>query len=910
MRNQGQVGMSTVLEFALLGLVTGALYALFALGIVVIHRGSGVVNFAQGAVGMAGTFIFWELDQNHLPYLMAAAIGIFASGVIGLLIHITIMRPLRRASLVIKIIATLGVLTAIQQTAAKLYTGPAIVVPSALPTRPVKILGTSIGLNYIIIFIGAVVVVVAAELVYQRTQFGRATSAAAENPRNLAALGWSPSRVAGINWFVGSALAGLAGIVLAPITNLSVTGFTLLVVPALAAAVVGRFNSVLLAFIGALIIGVAESEIDRYISTPGWSSVVPFALMILILVVRGSDRTLRVSPRTSLPSLGSGKINLKLILPLLALTLVVLPFLSANWQDAVITTAGTALIVLSVVVVTGYTGQLSLAQLAFAGWGAWVAGDLASSFGISFVLAIIIGGIAALPLGIVVGVVCLRTRGVDLAIATLGLAVALDSLVFSSDTFTQYGSFTVPEPRIGPLDVGAIVHPDRYGALLILVFAVCAVAIANLRRGRSGRRLVAVRSNERAAASLGIGVAQAKLFAFVLSSGIAAVGGALLAFSNPVILFNNYDPSTSIQYVGFAIVGGVGWIAGAVYGGLLAVGSLGNQLLMLLGPTVSSYLPLAGGVLVPVILVTAPDGLAAQGKRQLELLGSAFRRFVPAAPHADEPMDIPEGIVQAREPRTLELTDVEVRFGGVTAVAAVSLTVEPGEIVGLIGPNGAGKTSLIDAATGSVPLAGGSVKVGGKDLTRLRTSARTHAGLTRSFQSLELFDDLTVLDNLRTAADPRDFRAYISDLFWPRTAPLTAVTLAAIREFNLGPYLHKKPSDLTYGVRRLVGIARALATGASVIALDEPAAGLDEDEVTELGHLLRRLATDWKMGLLLVEHNVGLVMGLCDRIYVLNFGKVIAEGPPSAILQDEQVITAYLGLEASPADGTHGTSVS
>ena len=225
--------MSTVLEFALLGLVTGALYALFALGIVVIHRGSGVVNFAQGAVGIAGIMFIFTGNSTRIIYRTSWPLRspLFASGVIGLLIHITIMRPLRRASLVIKIIATLGVLTAIQQTAAKLYTGPAIVVPSALPTRPVKILGTSIGLNYIIIFIGAVVVVVAAELVYQRTQFGRATSAAAENPRNLAALGWSPSRVAGINWFVGSALAGLAGIVLAPITNLSVTGFTLLVVP-------------------------------------------------------------------------------------------------------------------------------------------------------------------------------------------------------------------------------------------------------------------------------------------------------------------------------------------------------------------------------------------------------------------------------------------------------------------------------------------------------------------------------------------------------------------------------------------------------------------------------------------------------------------------------------------------------
>jgi len=902
--------MSTIVEFGLLGLATGGLYALFALGLVVIHRGSGVVNFAHGAVGMVGTFLFWRLTQGNTPYLLAVLVGIATSGLIGLLIHLVIMNPLRRTSLVTKIIATLGVLTVLQETVSRIYTGPPILVKSALPTQAVDILGATIGLDRVIILVGVVVFVLLAEALYRLTQFGRATSAAAENPRALAALGWSPGLIAACNWTLGSALAGLAGILLAPITNLSVTGYTLLVVPALAAAVAGRLNSIALTVAGALVIGVAQAEVSRYVSEPGWAEAVPFLAVILLLVLRGPDRSVRVSPAVRLPRLGSGRVNPWYVLPVLLGALVVTPLLPLDWQDAVTITVGSALIVLSVVLVTGYTGQLSLAQFAFAGFGAWVAGAMASHHGASFPVAVVIGVAATLPLGLVVGLVCLRTRGVNLAIATLGMAVALDSLIFTSPSRTDFGSFTVPEPTIAGFDIGAIANPGRYAILVILLFAICAIAVANVRRGRSGRRMVAVRSNERAAASLGIEVVQAKLVAFALSSAIAALGGILLAFRFPVIQYEGYNASASIKFVGFAVVGGVGWIPGALYGGLLEVGSIGSKLFDLFGPNVSSYLPLVGGALVPVMLLTAPDGLAAQGKQQLDQIVGLLKRVRRGAAQRQanprtEPQDGEVRAVSAYavQPRALVVKNVTVAFGGVVAVDGVSLIVNPGEIVGLIGPNGAGKTTLIDAATGSVAPRRGQVFVGDHEVTRQTTSTRARLGLSRSFQSVELFDDLTVLDNLRAASEPRDVMAYVSDLVWPRVSPLNAVTRATIAEFGLTPYLSARPADLPYGIRRLVGIARALATGASVVALDEPAAGLDDDEVLELGRLLRRLATEWQMGLLLVEHNVDLVMRLSDRIYALNFGRLIAEGTPDEIRNDARVIEAYLGAETSETAG-------
>jgi sulfate-transporting ATPase len=270
-----------------------------------------------------------------------------------------------------------------------------------------------------------------------------------------------------------------------------------------------------------------------------------------------------------------------------------------------------------------------------------------------------------------------------------------------------------------------------------------------------------------------------------------------------------------------------------------------------------------------------------------------------------------------REPVTAKVLSVEhvrVRFGGVVAVEDVSLQVRPGEVLGLIGPNGAGKTTLIDVITGFTRQQGGQVMLADQAVDRWSPRRRARGGLARSFQSLELFEDMTVRDNLRTASDRRDPVAYITDLVWPHNPPLPGTAVAAVREFGLEDDLDRKPSELPYGRRRLVGIARAVATRPSVLLLDEPAAGLDESETRELSELLIRLAKEWGLGVLLVEHDVALVMSVCDRIVALDFGQVIAEGTPDDIRGDQAVIAAYLGepeeAAAAAVNGEATTSAS
>ncbi|MCC6437520.1 MAG: ATP-binding cassette domain-containing protein [Acidimicrobiales bacterium] len=892
-----------VLRFALLGLGLGALYSLASQGLMVIYRGSGVLSFAHGAIGMVGAYIHWEVKvKQEQPWWLAWIIGLLACAAIGALSHLLVMRQLRRASPLARIVATLGILIVLQSAAVLRYGARVTAVSSELPRTLVHPFGLTISIDrFILVGIAAAVSALLWAL-YRYTRFGLATTAVAENQRAASSVGLSPDRIATLNWALGSALAGMAAILIAPIVQLQVATMTNLVLAAMAAALVAGFRSFPIAFAAGVALGILQTELVRFVNTPGVPASLPFVVIVVWMVARGQALPLRDFFLQRLPAVGSGRVNAKALAVGLVATAVVILLVPLRWQDAFITTFAMGLVLLSVVVITGYAGQLSLAQFALAGFGALVAGRLVDAGGWPFLPAMIAGVVATVPLGALFALPAVRARGINLAIVTLGLGTGIELMIFQNGDFVGgFAGTKVGKPSLFGWDFNAITYPGRYAIVSMVCFTVVALMVASMRRGRSGRRLLAVRTNERAAAALGISVPGAKVYAFAVSAGIAALGGILLAFRKDVIIYGNeFTNFTSILTVAWSFIGGIGFLFGPIFGSTLAPGSLGAQLSNVIFSSVTRYLQLIGGAFVVLLVLQNQDCIARESINQVAFVTGKLRGRLPGL-RRERPVERvelpPEEEGRARDrvrPQVLRVDGLTVRYGGVTAVDEVDFVVEPGRVVGLIGPNGAGKTSVIDAVTGFTRAAG-SVVLDGTDVSAWSVPKRARAGISRSFQSLELFEDATVLDNLRAASDPRDRLSYLTDLVHPRTPPLPPTVVAAIREFRLEDDLLRHVQDLPYGQRRLLAIARAVAAQPSVLLLDEPAAGLGDVETAELAHLVRRLADDWGIAVLLVEHDMNFVMSVCDRIVVLDFGRRIAEGTPEQVRNDPAVVAAYLG---------------
>ncbi len=408
-------------------------------------------------------------------------------------------------------------------------------------------------------------------LLYRYTQFGIATTAVAENQRAASAVGLSPDWIATVNWALGSALAGAAAILIAPIVQLQVATMTNLVLAALATALVASFRSFPIAFAAGMLIGIGQTELTRYNHTPGVANSLPFAVIILWMLLRGQALPLRDYFLQRLPAVGSGRVHPVAIVVAMIVTAFIIVSVSPAWQDAFVTTFAMGFVLLSVVVITGYAGQLSLGQFALAGFGAWVAGRLVDAAGWPFWLALVAGVIATVPVGAIFAIPAVRARGINLAIVTLGMGSAMELMLFNNGDFVGGFSGTrIGKPDLFGWDINAIAHPGRYAIVCMIGFVLFTFMVASMRRGRSGRRLLAVRTNERAAAALGISVPGAKIYAFAVSAGIAAMGGIMLAFRKDVILYSSeYTNFTSILVVAWSFIGGIGFLLGPVFGSTL-----------------------------------------------------------------------------------------------------------------------------------------------------------------------------------------------------------------------------------------------------------------------------------------------------------------------------------------------------
>lgn len=909
--------MQSFLQFLVIGIGAGTTYALFAQGAVLIYRGSGLVNFAQGSIGtLAAYFAFVDLkaDQEWAT-LPALVVAVLAAGAISLVFQMTVLRALRRAAPIVRLIATIALLGLLQAVVLKRYGAANQPVDSFLPHDVFAWGGIRVQEERLVL---AAITVAVTMILWAWTRFSRvglAISASAQNERVVQTLGWSPDRLAALTWTIGGMLGGLAAVLAAPLTGLSAATFTIVVtVAGLGAALLGGFQSFPLTLLGGVIIGVGESmatlyggEIKRFLGQEqitGLNRMPAFLVIFVVVVVRGRGLPLRSHVADKLPRLGSGHVSVPALLGGVAVVLtLLLSVMDDSWARATYLSGAGAVMLLSIVVLTGYAGQISLAQWALAGVGALIAGRSVAA-GVPVELAILLGILLTIAVGIVFALPALRTRGVNLAVVTLGLGFIVSEVVFANADYL--GKRIDGGTRIGRIElfgmkVDASEHPHAWAVVCIAAFVALALMVANLRRSRTGRRLIAVRTNERAAASLGISVFGVKLYAFAVAAGLASVAGILMAFRGQLITYEQFNVFASINSLGNAVIGGLGYAVGAVAGGIMTLGGIGTLVIEDWAHLSGGWGLIIGAAVVFVMLIAQQNGVAdmVAHRREAFVRRRLVRRRRP-------PLPLPASEVKPVAGATLSITDLTVRFGSTLAVSDVSLDVAPGEVVGLIGPNGAGKTTLIDAVTGFVDVSEGTISINGRRIDRMNTTQRARLGLRRSFQSLELFEDISVEENIDAGSDRRVARrTWVTDLFWPGHHDLPATAVAAVREFALESCLDQTPETLPYGTRRLVGIARTVASGPSVVLLDEPAAGLDEIESAELARLIRRLANERNMAVLLVEHDVGLVMSICDRIVVVDYGRVIASGTPTEIRRSEAVRHAYLG-DAAPVEEEAG----
>ena len=909
--------MQEILLFILLGLGSGALIAGIALAVVLTYRGSGVINLSTGAIAMLGGYAFWALNAGRLatlPTAVALPLSLLFVLVVGAITEFAVYRPLRNSSPLAKLVSSLGVLLIAQSAMILAFGVTPQPEPGILPTNVVHIFGAVVPIDRFILT--GIVIVATAGLgaLYKWTRFGLATRAASENEAAAMLSGLSPNVISLVNTLLAALLAGALGILAASITQLDPQTLPLQIIPALAAALIASFTSFGIAVAASFGIAIMYSLLQYAsaqswfpqsggVSLPGVTDLLAFVIIVVVLFWRGSripgrgeivERRLPEAPRPQ------HLVRTGLICALVgAVLLIVFPF---DFREALINTLIGALMALSLVVVTGFVGQISVVQLALAGAAGFTISHMAVNFGITFPVAALAGIAVAVVIGLVTAVSAVRVRGVSLSVVTLAGAVAIENFGFVNSTWGGgLAGSPVPEPRWFGLDLGPNA-PFRgidgnqpspvFGWVALICCVLLMVAVGYIRRGQLGQRMLAVRSNERAAAAAAINPRTVKLYAFGIAAGIAGVGGVLYAYNFGSVSADRFDAVTALSLIAFAYVGGITLISGAVFAGLLSAQALIPYALDKWFGLNGNWFLLVGGVLLIFTLLANPEGVAGDFYRRTHkrpVLRAPDVTTAVAAGQAGAPR--PARADLAGRPAVFRVAGLSVTFGGVHALSDVSLEVREGELVGLIGPNGAGKTTLVDAASGFVASTG-RVELGGADLGGLQPYERARRGLARTWQSTELFEDLDVRENLTVAAKhgaAKDGTA--RDESAEQTLALVGMDWAG----------EAMPSQLSMGQRKLVGVARALAARPRLLCLDEPAAGLDTRESRELGACLRGLA-DQGQSMLLIEHDMGLVMGICDRVVVLEFGQVIADGPPAVVRADPRVIAAYLGASAASED--------
>jgi ABC-type branched-subunit amino acid transport system ATPase component/ABC-type branched-subunit amino acid transport system permease subunit len=915
-------GFETPLPVIALGSILGITYGLLSVGLVLVYRSNRIINFAHGEVGAFAAAIFGLLAVKYgLPYYLVLPLALLVGAGTGALAEVTVVRRLRNAPKLMSIVATLGVgqflvvfgLLLNNQAGA----GALFPQPPGLPEFELGALRVTQAFTGMLVFGPVTVVALAGFLRY--TRFGLAIRSAAANPEAARMAGIPAARMSSLAWALAGGLSAFTAILTAPTRGFT-SGETFgpgLLLRALAAAVLARMNSLPLALAGGVALGVLEQLLLWNRPQSGLVEVVLFVIILVTLLVQrqrgGRDQekgswaavqALRPVPE-ALQRLWLVR-NLGMLVGLAALVVAaLLPlFISSSNAITMVSIMAFAIVGLSVGIITGLGGQLSLGQFAVAAVGAWASYEVSSRIG-HFELSFLYAGLAGAAASLVIGLPALRIRGLFLTVTTLSFALVTPAYLLQQE-FVLGEGVDPGRPIVGnvPLDTGKL-----YYAFALPVLVLTVVLARNVRRGGFARLLVAVRDNEDAARAFTVPAALVKTQGFLLAGFFAGIGGALYGHALSQISATAFPTAASLDVVAMSVIGGIGLLAGPIIGALFLIG-------------VPAFLPLDSAGLVAtrlgvlIVILYLPGGLGSLAepvrdaivKRLGRRAGIDVEVAYNAPPTAagsgqgvsvrERTSPVPPG-ERLRPPGTtlLHVDGLVKSFGGVRAVRGVSFDVRAGETVGLIGPNGAGKTTTFELIGGFTKPDAGRVLFEGQDVTALGPEARGRLGLIRSFQDAALFPTLTVQETVRLSLERLHPTSFFGSLLGlPGTEREKERLVRELLAFmGLERYATSQIQQLSTGTRRITELACLVALQPTLLLLDEPSSGVAQRETEALGSLLVELKTQLQLSLLIIEHDIPLVMGLSDRIVAMADGEVIAAGTPDVVRNDRAVVEAYLG---------------
>ncbi len=585
------------------------------------------------------------------------------------------------------------------------------------------------------------------------------------------------------------------------------------------------------------------------------------------------------------------KKNLPILLLAMAVPVIALLPLPDFWIAQLNYIGLYALVSMGLVLLTGVGGLTSFGQAAFVGIGAYTTAWLTLNTGMSPWLTLFVGLAFTAVSAVVVGLITLRMSGHYLPLATIAWGLSLYYLMGNLDALGKYdGLLGLKSLSAFGMDIG---QGRLFFVLCWAMLIAGAVALLNLLDSRPGRAIRSLKGGTQMAEAMGINTFRYKVTIFLIAALFASVAGWLLAHFQRTVNPSAFGLKMGIEYLFMAVVGGVGYVWGAIVGaGLVKLLDDWLQVALpaLIG-TSGSYEVIVFGVVLVLVLKYLPDGL-----------WSVVARKFPKPQRAvnwQNAADLPVRAKPAMGEPVLVVDKIRKQFGGLVAVNDISFEIAAGQIVGLIGPNGAGKSTTFNLITGVLRKTSGRVTFCGQDVSALPSREISRQGMARTFQHVKMIADMTVLENVAMGAYTRGSSGVLSSMLRTNQAEEQRLMKEAQRQLErigMGEYLHEQAGNLAMGPQRLMEIARALCCDPALLLLDEPAAGLRHKEKLALAAVLRQLQSEG-MSILLVEHDMDLVMDVCDQLVVMEFGTLLTRGTPAQVQANPAVRAAYLGTE-------------